>query len=393
MVWEAKRHEEAVAFNQKRIQSLQEDLAELCQEKGMADAKLMELDQLVGQLLNVNESLVGQLTGKPLKHDMRVKVKKTKKAPMPRAASLSTASVDAGKVTKFSRRNNSQLVPVLNEDVEALQSMHKMYSKIAKSIKKNVSPIRSGSAGKHASTAPGTSSTSKMKTSTRLARKKAQLIDQFNEEARSSLEYAQHLAATAPASYSTSAMNSGRPHSAPSGDPYRGSSFTPRSGSMEVRLPRASYEASADVSVDYGEESQHNAGLQSSFLNHSMGNASAAHVSFTQSQMSPAPSASKYNTTTPSGISARGPQPHSNADMQGVISALEEEFDQLNLEYRRLLSSVQTSDTATGHGTDLARHTAPMTQESIEKQAGELVSVIQKLHKKGEQLRTLKSSP
>ena len=38
MVWESKRHEEAVSFNQKRIQSLQDELAELCQEKGMSDA-------------------------------------------------------------------------------------------------------------------------------------------------------------------------------------------------------------------------------------------------------------------------------------------------------------------------------------------------------------------
>ena len=81
--------------------------------------------------------------------------------------------------------------------------------------------------------------------------------------------------------------------------------------------------------------------------------------------------------------------------MQHVISALEEEFDQLNLEYRRLLNNVQTNETtSTSNGADLIRpSTLSTTQESVEKQAGDLVAVIQKLHKKGEQLRALKSSP
>ena len=103
-------------------------------------------------------------------------------------------------------------------------------------------------------------------------------------------------------------------------------------------------------------------------------------------------------TATPSATSATpsrtNPQPHSQADMQHVISALEEEFDQLNLEYRRLLNNVQTNETSTSNGADLIRpSTLSTTQESVEKQAGDLVAVIQKLHKKGEQLRALKSSP
>ena len=59
-------------------------------------------------------------------------------------------------------------------------------------------------------------------------------------------------------------------------------------------------------------------------------------------------------------------------EMQGVIKSLEEEFDELNEQYRRLLSSKDASDDGTSE---------------------ELVSVIQKMHKKGEQLRALKSSP
>jgi hypothetical protein len=182
-------------------------------------------------------------------------------------------------------------------------------------------------------------------------------------------------------------MDLGRPQTAPPSD-HRGTTHaTPRS-SVEVRLPRTSYEAAGDVSADFDDLYQRNPALQSSFLNQSTaGHSAAPHVSFTHGEMSPVPSAAS------AAGASHGPQPSSKADMQGVISALEEEFEQLNLEYRRLLNTVQTSDTATGGGSDLARQPFAATQESIEKQAGELVSVIQKLHKKGEQLRTLKSSP
>ena len=404
MAWEAKRHDEAVSFNQKRIQSLQDELSELCQEKGMSDAKLMELDQLVGQLLNVNESLVSQLTGKSLKHEIKVKTKKSKKVTIPRAASLSTVSVDASKVNKFNRRGNSTLIPVHNEDVEALKNMHNMYSKIAKSIKKNISPIRGG---KKSATIPTTASSMKGKSNTRLSRKKAELIEQFNQEARNSLDYAQRMSASAPASYSTSVGEFGS-----STHNNAATAYTPRS-SVEVRLPKPTmYDGPMDTSTDFDETYHRNAGMQSSFLNHSTsaGPAShAPHVSFTHGEMSPVLGAGPYHqpsqytrstaTATPSATSATpsrtNPQPHSQADMQHVISALEEEFDQLNLEYRRLLNNVQTNETtSTSNGADLIRpSTLSTTQESVEKQAGDLVAVIQKLHKKGEQLRALKSSP
>lgn len=377
----------------------------------MADAKLMELDQLVGQLLSVNESLVAQLTGKPLKHHdgPRTKTKKAKKTAVPRAATLSTAASDASKVEKYSQRRHSQLIPVMTDDVAALKSMHTMYSNIAKSIKRSASPARSNSAAKSRSTTPGSVASGKGKIATRLSRKKAQLIEQFNDEARSSLEFAQHHV---PASYSHSDL---RPQSAPSGGRSGASAtnFTPR-GSMEVRLPKpsASYEApdNLNVSGDLDDYYHRNAAYQNSFLNSSSHNAAVApspaapHVSFTHGAMSPV-----VNTTSTShypceadvaghraphtGTSSHAPQPHNKADMQGVISALEDEFDQLNNEYRKLLSNVQTGSFATGQGNDFARSVPVTTPESIQAQAEEIVNVIQKLHKKGEQLRTLKSSP
>jgi hypothetical protein len=64
----------------------------------------------------------------------------------------------------------------------------------------------------------------------------------------------------------------------------------------------------------------------------------------------------------------------SKGDLQGVIASLEDEFSILNEQYRHLLSSVQAQSPSA---------------ETLH--AEELVSVIQRLHKKGEQLRALKS--
>ncbi len=414
MVWETKRHEEAIAFNQRRIQSLQDELATLCQDKGMADAKLMELDQLVGQLLAVNESLVAQLTGKPLKHEVRVKAKKTKKksAPLPRAAGLTTVSTDASKVTKFAQRSHQKLVQVQNEDVEALTSMHKMYADIAKSLKKSTSsPARSTGRRSVAST-PSSVVSGKGKLLTRLSRKKAQLVDQFNQEARDSIMHAEHHA---PASYSHS-------QSAPSSARGAGQHATPR-GSMEVRLPKPSYdptnESHLNVSGDFDDYYQRNSAMQQSFLNHTQ--PGSAHVSFTQhGDMSPVVNQShgnghaqsnEHNTSLHShsqypnendfqtGLPPRAshsahlpPQPSSRSDMKNVIDSLEKEFDQLNMEYRKLLSNVQSGSEPAAGSSMLNRENPVVTPESIQAQAEEIVSVIQKLHKKGEQIRTLKSS-
>lgn len=422
MVWETKRHEETIAFNQRRIQSLQDELATLCQDKGMADAKLMELDQLVGQLLAVNESLVAQLTGRPLKHEVRVKAKKAKKknAPLPRAAGLTTVSTDASKVTKFAQRSHQKLVQVQNEDVEALTSMHKMYANIAKSLKKSTgtsSPARSTGRRSAAST-PGSAVSGKGKLMTRLSRKKAQLIEQFNQEARDSIMHNEH---SAPASYSHS-------QSAPSSARGAGHHVTPR-GSMEVRLPKpsASYdptnESHLNVSGEFDDYYQRNSALQQSFLNHTQP-AGSAHVSFTQADMSSVvgnhghsnghahhhvdhntsmnsqyPNEGDFHTGLPPRASHStsaylAPQPNNRSDMKNVIDSLEKEFDQLNMEYRKLLSNVQSGsqDSSAGTSVGLNRETPVVTPESIQAQAEEIVSVIQKLHKKGEQIRTLKSS-
>ncbi|KAJ1429695.1 hypothetical protein B484DRAFT_463264, partial [Ochromonadaceae sp. CCMP2298] len=83
-------------------------------------------------------------------------------------------------------------------------------------------------------------------------------------------------------------------------------------------------------------------------------------------------------------------------EMQGALRILEDEFNQLSIEYRRLLSSVQPGSVGSavvGNGThDIVRVPSPTTAESVQAQAEEIVAVIQKLHRKGEQLRALKGT-
>ena len=73
------------------------------------------------------------------------------------------------------------------------------------------------------------------------------------------------------------------------------------------------------------------------------------------------------------------PNPN-RSGLQGVIYSLEEEFTALNDQYRLLLSSIKGNTTSTGGSSPV----------DIMKEE-ELVTIIQKLHKKGEQLRSLKS--
>lgn len=71
------------------------------------------------------------------------------------------------------------------------------------------------------------------------------------------------------------------------------------------------------------------------------------------------------------------PSPPSSSELKGVIQSLEEEFESLNRQYQLLLQPKM------GPTSDLGQ----------EERSRQLVSVIQKLHKKGEQLRALKTSP
>jgi hypothetical protein len=70
----------------------------------------------------------------------------------------------------------------------------------------------------------------------------------------------------------------------------------------------------------------------------------------------------------------------STSEYQDVVSSLEAEFDELNDQYRHLLSSASVPTVKNTSATETFR-------------SDQLVDVIQKLHRKGEQLRAVKTPP
>jgi hypothetical protein len=98
----------------------------------------------------------------------------------------------------------------------------------------------------------------------------------------------------------------------------------------------------------------------------------------------PTPDDYSYASSTMDSLSRRSvgsyppPRPPTAThELQGVIQSLEEEFELLNRQYQHLLQPKLGSSPAYGQ----------------EERSRELVSVIQRLHKKGEQLRALRTSP
>ena len=71
LTWEVKKHEGDMDKLNSRLATLQEELLGVVKEKSIHDTKMAELDQLVGQLLSINESLVGKLTGSDEKNSKR----------------------------------------------------------------------------------------------------------------------------------------------------------------------------------------------------------------------------------------------------------------------------------------------------------------------------------
>jgi hypothetical protein len=281
----------------------------LSQEKSVLDGRLLELDQLVSQLLGLNETLVTQLSGKPMKAPaIGSSTKKTKKKTKtsdksPQVVGASSVVSDGSKATKSSSRNPA---PIKAPDVESLKSLNKLYSNMAKTLKRSGSPSKSRRSDEG-------------RTSTRMSSKKAASRD-----------------------------NSLAPGES------RGSELDGPRTTKEVRLPKANVAFDSDIEVDE----------MPSYLSHGSSRGT------------------NYNSSS---YTSDG-SVTSNKELGTVIASLEEEFDGLNRQYRRLLSNVQASNTMPGpDGSEM------LTAEHIQAQAEEIVNVIQKLHQKGEQLRLLKS--
>lgn len=309
------------------LRKLQEDLAEATKEKVTYDAKLVELDELVSHLLHLNECLVGRLSGKsksfvfaPPKSVLASSASKKKKSALPRAASLSTASFDAG---KYDWGKAHQTISINLEDIEQLRKMHDMYRGMAKSI---IGGNKGGSAN--------SSRSSSAKRSTRMGRRKE---EQQLRARDSSRDRSRSLSASRGVTFDSTFRMDDSALGLDPNDSAHGGNVTNES---EARHMGGGSRRDGDRDRDSFSSSLRGGGRESGVGGGGAGSSVLRRAS----------------------------------DLHGVISSLEEEFDSLNAQYRHLLSSANTH--------------SPAENPS---QADELVAVIQKLQRKGEQLRALKS--
>jgi len=312
LLWETKRYEEDIELLQQRIDTLQRDVQCTSQEKNILDIKLIELDQLVGQLVALNGTLVSQLSTSSKKVASSTGSKKLSSKKSTKADSVSsTITRDLSKAAKsVSAAAKRSILIKTSDDVEHLKHMHKMYADLARNITRSLSPEKSKlvSSTKH-----------RKKTST-----------EINSPSRTRM--------------STKVSNSQELNRLVDETPIRQDST--------MRIPR--FTSLKDYDENSGSVFEQNNTTNSSVL------PKYSHI----------PSAnSRYSET----------EKNSKSDLQSMIYSLEDEFDMLNQQYRSLLSSVQASS-----------NVIP-SSATPEATAEEIVLLIQKLHEKGEQLRTLKS--
>lgn len=277
-----------------KFRTLQKDLSAAIHEKNILGTKLIELDQLVGQLLSVNESLVVRLSGKPL---VKGQIQPSQATATKKKKVIPQHTPKASVPTKASLRERSQTVSnstpeTTFDDVKNLHGMHKMYVNLVHSITDSHVPkilrkVRRASTG-------GEVTGRQLNSSTMIRSKK--LLSQDDHQNNDDDTYINDIS---------------------------------------VRIPSISTENRySDESINNGQFSNTN-------------------------------NSGNFGTTLY----------ENNSDLQRLIVSLEEEFDLLNSDYRHLLGSVQAQSSS--------------ADSSL---ADELVIVIQKLHKKGEQLRALKST-
>jgi hypothetical protein len=365
LTWETKHHEEEVTLLNNRVSALQEELARVGHEKGNLDGRIVELDQLVGQLLALNENLVAQLAGKPWKALTPAlttkKVTKVKKASntssVPRVASLSTTS----------KKPLAKSIDL--NDIDQLRSLHKAYAKMASSLTRTMSPATKSpyrskktivSEVNHSIASLGSS-----RGSTRLGRKKkASSASSDEHHSRPTTPISSSGAFSTPMQWSDASH-----HSAGVRIPKPAVYFDGVSGDLNQQdtSMHRSYLTTQQIDVSQ---------LRSPALSQSPATA-ADQDNYRASQTSKSSFPMSSNANPSSGF-----QSQSQDELKDMISSLEEEFNDLNRQYRRLLSNVSASSTEVPES---------LSEQSIDARAQEIVKVIQKLHEKGEQLRVLKS--
>jgi hypothetical protein len=272
MAREAKMRDDELSTHRIQAERVAAELGRVTAEKVTSEAKLSELDHLVGQLLSVNEALLQQLSGSKI-------VIKRKNHPI----STDTTSSMARQKPPVQSAVISRILSSEAQKVAAsqLMGMHEMYKSLAKSIVNNTAVDTKASG-----------STKKKKSA------KGKVTRMAKKDSDTSVEKIIRA----------------------DGAERKKINVHVRPGAAPIRFP----------DMD---------------------------------------------------LAALSSESGAGAEYQDVISSLEKEFDELNEQYQRLLSSSGDSKSAVKNA------------EVSRSRSDELVNVIQKLHTKGEQLRALKSPP
>ena len=317
------------------LQQAQDDLELVLHHRGNNDKKVNELDELVAQLLHLNEVLVSKLTESNISNASMRKIlgiAKRHHIPAPtesskaRARSASRTSQhpsSGGAPGSLSSREKEQPE---DEDILRLHSLHKMYKSLARSLTDTRNtPLKSiTSDGRDTSTAAG--KVIHRKRSEKRNGSSSKLPSEYNEPTALS------LAAELRALDIGDALQCRSP-----------SSKTPRSASYETQTS-GSYKASAST--------------------------------YTTNEA----------TTAPTGGGSGGGGGGGGYYKQ-VVSSLEDEYEALSMQYKRVLQAMQQAQ---------ARRD-PIEVSSDDEEEGfkyseELMIIMKQLQKKREQIRALKAS-
>lgn len=308
-MWETKCREEDMDVLSNKLLSLQNNLSNLSHEKSVVQAKLTDLDQLVGQLLRTNESLVARLSNRHSSTEqssssnqssINRKSKYSQSSNFPNSSVhtlLTSASLrDKQETSNYSSHTGSL---VSTQPPDRLQNMHRMYVDLAKNI--------------------------------------------------------------------TGESSSNQVHNGLGSSDQRMSTLMSRRGEMGTINSLASQQHEPEYEEnDRSEYEGHNLSQSRDFMaQENVDACDSFHDGYSSSFI-------RGDNSPNMGRGRDRDIP--DKDLQGVISSLEEEFSVLNYQYRKVLSNI----TARVPGSEIPQET-------------ELVQIIQKLHKKGEQLRTLKS--
>ena len=336
LAWETQKHSEEVEVIQEKLRTVEGELRRVKSERVGNDKRLTELDHLVGQLLTINEALVRQLGGD---QGQRHKSRRASTAGFSRGSML-TKPTEASKLKQVPRKGTRPIATSkagikesmtnnIVENAQRLQELHDMYVNMSRTAVNGPSKPVSAGAGTRKKIVK------RKAPSTRMSRRPP-------------------LPQTTPTERAYAILNE-------------------RMNRLNLHIPNVTLNTSKskpqrpsfdDSDIDSFQENRgnnNNMMFSDSLLESSSlpSNGMGENINLMTKSSSPARSLGGQSMTSMS----------TKNDLQSAISTLESEFDSLNDEYRKLLNEGSTTD----FGSD------------------GLVDIIQKMHAKGDELKSMKS--